>query len=104
ARTWTNVLAATQNGTRDGEGFLRRPDNPSIVWSALEGGLAYSTDGGDNWMVIFEDIATKVGYDGNAIRTGIAWTQSNPNRMYWLVGGRENKGGYDQVGVFRSDD
>jgi hypothetical protein len=105
-RTWVLKLAA-QNppyGTRQGCNLARRAGNANVVWAGLWGGLGFSTDGGETWQVIFEDIATQVNYPGKPGRSLVVISASNPNRLYWLVAGTRTDGTNSQVGIFRSDD
>ncbi len=106
-RTWVNRLPSTGDSLlerkRQGVNLARSPADPNVVWAGLWGGLAYSTDGGDSWQVVFEDLAQQVGFDGIPIRSLVAIAPSNPDRLYWLVAGYDDASGFSQVGVFRSD-
>lgn len=101
--TWNVVLPSTQEGTRQGCNFERDPRNPNVVWAGLWGGLAYTLDGGDNWTPIFENLGEQLGVQANPIRSLVAMSKSNPDRLYWFVASQTPQG-YSQLGVFRSDD
>ncbi|MCK6681676.1 MAG: hypothetical protein L6R30_04560 [Thermoanaerobaculia bacterium] len=101
--TWNVVLPSTQEGTRQGCNFERDPRNPNVVWAGLWGGLAYTLDGGENWTPIFENLGEQLGVQANPIRSLVAMSKSNPDRLYWFVASQTPQG-YSQLGVFRSDD
>lgn len=109
-RTWVNRLPSTGANAyhsielrRQGVNFSRSPANPAVVWAGLWGGLGLSTDGGETWQVLFEDIAQQLGFNGIPIRSLVGIAPSNPNRIYWFVAGYDFNNGYSQVGVLRSD-
>lgn len=106
-KSWEKVLFASDStGAVD---LAINPDNPRVMYAAMwraerkpwtlidggpEGGVWKTTDGGDSWE--------KLGGlpDGMLGRIGVAVSPANPERLWVLLEGDEEKEG----GLYRSDD
>jgi len=108
--TWQKVLYRDEN--TGGMDLAFAPNNPQIVfavlWSARQApweagwvltknnGLYKSTDGGTTWRQVTAGLPS--GEEGLG-RIGLATSESDPGRMYAIVGAAQEKGG-----LYRSDD
>src|SRR5881394_126934 len=108
--TWQKVLYRDEN--TGGMDLAFAPNNPQIVfavlWSARQApweagwvltknnGLYKSTDGGTTWRQITAGLPSA---EEGLGRIGLATSESDPGRMYAIVGAAQEKGG-----LYRSDD
>ncbi|MBT8077773.1 MAG: glycosyl hydrolase [Gammaproteobacteria bacterium] len=104
--TWQHVLeVGPMTGASD---LAMDPTNPRILYAAMwnhgrrpwyvhsggtDGGIFKSTDGGDSWEKLEGGLPEMIG------KIGVDVSASNPQRVYAIVEGEENKGG-----LYRSDD
>lgn len=105
-QSWKQVLqVGPETGATD---LVMDPSNPRILYASMwhhgrtpwfiksgstEGGIFKSTDGGDTWNKLTGGLPEMIG------KTGIAISDSNPERVYAIVEAEHKKGG-----LWRSDD